>query len=135
MLRDYDDLGNTRHVEVITPVALVRIAGRTGWSLAHAHWRLARLVPIGVKLDYPADVPLSDEVVYWYDLLALTRHFNGQEPAISGPIDWSFLEKAAVEIFDCPVGAIQEKAAFLRDRLRRYAPLFQLDLPEETVSA
>jgi hypothetical protein len=135
MLSDHDDLGDRRQVEAITPLALVRIAGRIGWSVANAHGRLARLVPIGVKLDYPADVPLPGEVVYWYDLLALTMYFNGQEPAICGRIDWPYLERAAVEIFDCAIGEVPEKAAFLRDRLRRYAPLFQLELPEEAVSA
>jgi hypothetical protein len=131
MLIEYDESGDPSKLRTITALALVRIAGRFGWTVAHAHWRLARLVPIGVKLDYPADVKLADEIVYWYDLLVLTKYFDGQQPAISGRIHWPDLEKAAVEIFDCALDEVPAKAVFLRDRLRIYADLFQLELPEE----
>jgi hypothetical protein len=40
----------------------------------------------------------------WYDLQALTTYFDGQEPVISGQIDWPYLQNAAIEIFDCPPG-------------------------------
>jgi hypothetical protein len=135
MLAEYDEFGEQRYLDTITALALVRIAGRFGWSLAHAHWRLARLVPVGVKLAYPVDTEIPEEIVYWHDLQALTKYYDGQEPAISGQITWPELEKAAVEIFDCAPGEIPAKAAFLRDRLRVYASLLQLELPEETASA
>jgi hypothetical protein len=135
MLDEYDEFGEDADLRTITPLILVRIAGRLGWTLSHAHWRLSRLVPIGVELEYPADANLPDEIVYWYDLQVLTKYFDGQEPAISGRIDWPYLQNAAVEIFDCPPIEASEKAAFLRGRLCGYAPLFHLDLPEEPLSA
>lgn len=135
MLCEFDEFGDEVDLRTITPLQLVRIAGRLGWTLAHAHWRFARLIPIGLELQYPADDNFPNEIVYWYDLQVLTRYFDGQEPAISGRIDWPYLQNAAVEIFDCPPGEAPEKAAFLRDRLRIYAPLFHLDTPEEPPSA
>jgi hypothetical protein len=121
-----------RYLDTITPLNLVQISGRLGWTLAEAHQRFARLVPIGLTIEYPqADLP--EEIVMWYDLLALTTYFDGQEPVISGRIDQEFLEHAAEEIFDAAPGQIPEKAALLRERLRTYAPLFQFELepPEE----
>ena len=81
-------------------------------------------------LDYPG-VELPDEIVCWQDLLLLTTYFDGQPPAISGTIDRAYLEMAAKEIFGAPPEQIAERAAWLRDRLRLYAQLFQLELPEE----
>jgi Caspase domain len=132
MLVERGEFGEWTSLRAITPLTLIRIAGRLGWTLSHAHWRLSRLVPIGVELNYPTTAPLPDEIVYWYDLQVLTKYFDGQEPAIQGRIDWPYLQNAAIEIFDCPAEGAPEKAVFLRDRLRLYAPLFQLDLPEGT---
>jgi hypothetical protein len=92
------------------------------------------LLLIGLTIEY-SQTDLPDEIVYWYDLLALTTYFDGQLPAISGKIDWAYLEKAAEEIFDCAPEEVPAKAVFLRNRLRIYAPLFELELPEETTSA
>jgi hypothetical protein len=124
----------SKDLETVTSLGLVHTAGRFGWTLAEAHERFARLVPIGLTLDYPQE-SIPDEIVYWYDLLALTAYFDGQAPVISGRIDWAYLKKAAEEIFDCAVAEIPAKAVFLRDRLRIYARLFELELPEETPSA
>jgi len=132
MLITYDELGELTYLCAIKSLQLVQTAGRLGWTLAQAHCRFARLVPIGLALEYP-QVDLPDEIVYWYDLLALTTYFDGQEPVISGRIDQAHLEKAAEEIFDALPEQIPEKAALLRERLKVYAPLFQfeLDTPEE----
>ena len=135
MLAEYDEAGDSIDLDTITALTLVRIAGRFGWTPAYTHERLTRLILVGVRLDYPTRVDLPDEIVYWYDLLALTTYFDGQPPVISGPIDWPYLERAAEEIFDCPPEEIRDKAVFLRDRLRIYADLFELDLPEEPASA
>ena len=80
MLREHDEFGDEIDLRTITPLTLVRIAGRIGWTLAHAHWRLSRLVPIGVELDCPADANFPDEIVYWYDLQALTKYFTDRNP-------------------------------------------------------
>ena len=127
MLTTSDDLGELTYLRTIKPLELVQTAGRLGWTLAQAHQRLARLVQIGLTLEYP-QIDFTDEIVYWYDLLALTTYFDGREPVISGRIDQAYLEHAAEEIFDAPPEQIPEKAALLRERLRIYAPLFQFDL-------
>jgi Caspase domain len=126
MLDIYNELGESEYIQAVNPLALVQVAGRLGWTLAEAHQRFARLTPIGVTLEYPV-VVLPDEIVYWYDLLALTTNFDGREPAISGTIDQSCLERAAEEIFDAPPEQIPEKAALLAKRLKIYAPLFEFD--------
>jgi hypothetical protein len=118
-------VGPPAGISTISALHLVQTAGRFGWTLREAHERFARLVPAGLTLDYPR-VELPDEIVYWYDLLALTTYFDGQPPVLSGRVDWAYLERAAGEIFDIPA-----QAAFLRERLTRYVPLFQLELPEE----
>lgn len=134
MLTTFDELGELTYLHTIKSLQLVQIAGRLGWTLAEAHCRFVRLVPIGVTLEYP-QVELPDEIVYWYDLLILTTYFDGQEPIISGKIDQAYLEKAAREIFDAPHEQIPEKAALLRERLKTYSQLFQfeLDTPEDHV--
>jgi hypothetical protein len=132
MLLLYDDFGDETYLQKISSLAFVQIAGRIGWSLAEAHRRLARLVPIGLTLEYP-QIDFSDEIVCWYDLLVLTMYFDGQAPTISGRIDQAYLEHAAEEIFDATPEQVPEKAALLRKRLRIYAPLFhfELDIPQE----
>jgi hypothetical protein len=126
ILAIFDESGVEAYIRTVSPLAFVRIAGRLGWTLAEAHQRFVRLVPIGVTLEYPP-VDLPDEIVYWYDLLALTTYFDGQEPALSGTIDQGRLEKAAEEIFDAPPEQIPERAALLAERLKIYAPLFEFD--------
>lgn len=135
MLTIFDEFGVERELRAITALSFIQIAGRLGWTLAQAHQRFARLVPIGLALEYPTAVEFPDEIVYWYDLQVLTTYFDGQPPVISGRIEWAYLEKAAEEIFDCSPEEIPGKAVFLRDRLRIYAPLFELELPEEAASA
>lgn len=121
--------------ESVTALRLVQVAGRYGWTLAEAHQRFARLVPIGLRLDYP-QLDLPDEIVRWEDLLVLTTYFDGQPPVITGTIDQAYLEHAAEEIFDATPAEIPAKADWLRQRLTIYAPLFSLELqsrPEDIV--
>jgi hypothetical protein len=115
---------------VVTAFRLVQIAGRFGWTIAQAHRRLARLTVLGLSLEYP-DVEFPDEIVRWQDLLVLTTHFDGQPPVISGKIAQAYLKQAAEEIFDVAPEGIARCATELRDRLKLYAALFQLELPEE----
>jgi hypothetical protein len=131
MLIIFDEYGDPSYLRRIESFQLLQISARYGWTLVEAHQRFARLVPIGLELEYrQADLP--DEIVYWYDLLALTTYFDGQEPVISGRIDRAYLERAAEEIFDVKPEEITEKAALIRERLTIYAPLFQFELaPQE----
>src|SRR5262249_46374446 len=51
MLAQDEAYGHRRAaLRTISALNLVQIAGRFGWTLAHAHWRLSRLVPIGLTL-------------------------------------------------------------------------------------
>ena len=127
MLTTFDELGDPTYLRAIKPLELVQIAGRLGWSLAQAHQRFVRLAQIGLELEYP-QIDFPDEIVYWYDLLALTTNFDGQEPVISGRIDQEYLVRAAEEIFDVAPEQISKKAALLRERLEIYAPLFRFGL-------
>jgi Caspase domain len=131
---DADERANAPVGETVTALRLVQVAGRFGWTLAEAHRRFARLVPIGVKLDYP-QVEFPDEIVRWEDLLVLTTFFDGRAPVISGTVDQAYLEKAAEEIFDASPEEIPAKADWLRERLTIYIPLFSLELdsPSEVV--
>ena len=132
--RDLSMLESGKYVVLrVWPLHLVQMAGRFGWTLAEAHRRFARLTPIGLGFTYP-QAELPDDIVYWYDLQALTTHFDGQEPLISGRIDRAYLEQAAREIFyDASPAELPAKVALLRERLAVYAPLFELelDIPQE----
>jgi hypothetical protein len=126
LIRDGDDF------DAITALTFVQIAGRFGWTLGEAHQRFSRLTPIGLELEYPTDIDFPDEIVRWQDLLVLTTYFDGQAPALTGQVTWDYLTKAAEEIFDCPPEDAPTHAPWLRDRLKIYAPLFELQLPEDT---
>jgi Caspase domain len=124
---DDDERANAASAETVTALRLVQVAGRFGWTLAEAHQRFARLVPIGLELDY-AQVEFPDEIVRWEDLLVLTTFFDGRPPVVSGTIDRTYLQRAAEEIFDASPEEIPAKADWLRKRLTIYAPLFSLEL-------
>lgn len=129
LLTTYDELGRWKPLKVIDALRYIQIAGRFGWTLAEAQTHFAKLAIIGITLDYPkTDFP--EEIVYWYDLQALTTHFDGQAPVISGRIDQTYLERAAVEIFDVKPAEVSEKAALLRKRLQIYQPLFGFELDD-----
>jgi hypothetical protein len=130
MLVESELRGEKHYLRTVAALSLVQIAGRLGWTPAHAHQRLSRLTPLGLTLEYP-DVELPEEIVRWQDLLLLTTYFDGQPPTISGKIDQAHLEKAAKEIFDAASDKIAGHAAWLRSRLTLYAPLFQLEITEE----
>jgi hypothetical protein len=122
-----DRLADTSGPWVVTALELVQTAGRYGWTLAETHQRFARFVPIGVQLDYP-QVELPDEIVRWEDLLVLTTFFDGLPPVVAGTITQPYVEKAAEMIFGAAPEGIPAKAAWLRERLKIYAPLFSLEL-------
>lgn len=119
----------SHELHAVTPLRLVQIAGRFGWTPAYTHRRLARLAAIGLTLNYP-DIELPDETVRWDDLLLLTKNFDGQPPAISGEIGQSYLERAAEEIFDAASDEVAGHASELRTRLNLYAGLFELEVTE-----
>jgi hypothetical protein len=121
--REDDDFldDDDRYVSTVSPLWLVQVAGRFGWTLAETHERMARLEPIGLTLDYPTD-GCPDEIVRWQDLLLLTEFLDGQEPAVRGSVSAAHIALAAEET--------GESVDWIRNRLRHYAPLFGLSLDE-----
>jgi hypothetical protein len=131
MLRAFDASGRRRTITEVGPLWLVQVAGRLGWTVAEARRRMARLEPLGLVVTCPpAHCP--DEIVYWQDLLALTVHLDGEEPALSGPVGADHLAAAAADL--------EESVEAVRARLTRYTALFgftlepsALDTSKETI--
>jgi hypothetical protein len=126
LLTVFDESGEESHLRTVTALDLVRAAGRLGWTSARAHQRLTVLAPLGLTLAYPGG-DLPDEVVRWQDLLLLTRHLDGQPPAVTGSVDEAHLRTVARET--------GEPVAWLRGRLSVYAQLFELSHAEESSDA
>lgn len=126
MLMVFDEDGEETYISEIDPLRLVQIAGRLGWTPAETHQRMSRLVPIGLRLEYPGDA-CPDETVRWQDLLLLTRHLDGHEPAVTGRVTTAHVAVAAEET--------GESTDWILDRLRLYAPLFALTVDRETADA
>jgi hypothetical protein len=120
LLLSVDEYGVDSFVDTVTPLRLVQVAGRLGWTLAETHERLTPLVPLGLTLDYRPDA-CDDRIVSWQDLLLITEHLDGQRPAISGRVGTDHLTAGA--------GEVGETVAQVRDRLGRFAALFDLTLP------
>ncbi|WP_424530871.1 HD domain-containing protein [Sphaerisporangium viridialbum] len=124
MLRGKDDFSKS-HVSTITPLFLVQVAGQYGWTVAATHERMAKFVPLGLTLEYPVDACL-DEIVYWQDLLVVTEYLDGQEPVVQATVSEAHIAWAAEEFDETP-----ER---VRERLRRYAPLFGFHVAEDPTS-
>lgn len=122
MLSSVDDIGRISYVDTVTPLRLVQTAGRLGWTLTEAHMRFAAFESIGVSWTYDPTTCFTD-IVSWQDLLILTEHLDGQEPAISGTITDEHIAASAREI--------DESEGMVRDRLRRYSLLFGYELCTE----
>ncbi|MEV8018655.1 caspase family protein [Streptomyces sp. NPDC086554] len=103
----------------LCPLDLVSIAGRLGEPVGHT-WR--RIVPYLPLEPAPACHEAPDVIPLWQDLILLSVHADGMLPALHGPVTTSQVRFAA--------GAVDENEPWVMDRLRRYADLFGLELPE-----
>ncbi|MEH1016353.1 caspase family protein [Micromonospora sp. CPCC 206060] len=109
-------------VSAVTALHLVREAGRLGLTPPEAQQRLDRYAPLGLTFDYdPAAVP--DGVVRWQDLILLSAHFDGYEPTVGPVVPDAHIERCADLTGETP--------AWVRTRLRHYAPMFDLTVPPE----
>ncbi|MEV6482816.1 caspase family protein [Streptomyces sp. NPDC051576] len=106
----------------VDALRLVQIAGRLGMSLQETHQRLTRMAPLGLRLAYVVDA-VPEGIVHWRDLLTLTVHLDGQKPELRGRVGSDHFTRAA--------DATGESAADVLKRVRVYARLFSLDLPQE----
>lgn len=50
LLVGVEDDGQEIHLNAVTAIHLIQTAGRIGWTIAEAHQRFARLVPLGLTL-------------------------------------------------------------------------------------
>ncbi|MFI6231851.1 caspase family protein [Micromonospora echinospora] len=119
---DSELLALTAEESRVSALYLVRECGRLGLTPQEGHQRLAAYVPLGLTFAYdPAAVP--DDLVRWQDLILLTTYFDGAEPAVTGVVSAAHVRRCAE--------LVEESPAWVRDRLRHYAPLFDLTVPAE----
>ncbi|MFI5910081.1 hypothetical protein [Dactylosporangium sp. NPDC051541] len=105
----------------VDALRLLLAAGRYGLPIRAAHARLARFRSYGLTLDVDA-ATCPDGIVYWPDPIVLTEFYDGAAPAIRGPVDANAIRAAAA--------SVREKPAETRERLLRYAPMFNLEVAD-----
>ncbi|MGA5065849.1 HD domain-containing protein [Streptomyces exfoliatus] len=107
---------------VLGPLALVLVAGRFDRTLGSTYDRYAPFRCLG--LDVTVREPVGDErdlVPDWRDVIVLTARLTGRAPALENTVDPDHITLCAEET--------DLSEAQVLDRLRRYARLFDLDLP------
>ncbi|WP_216588816.1 wHTH domain-containing protein [Streptomyces brasiliscabiei] len=105
------------------PLELVLVAGRLGLTLGETYDRYAPFACLG--LDVTVAAPEGDEldlVPDWADVIILTARLTGRAPALSGSVPVDHITLCAEET--------ERPGADVHARLRRYARLFTLTLPE-----
>ncbi|MEU6122715.1 caspase family protein [Streptomyces sp. NPDC047123] len=105
----------------VTPLDLLRVAGRFGRPLDRTWDHLALYRPFGVELTMQR--PEVGAVPVWEDLILLTERYTGRAPALAGQVSAERIAVLAREV-DRPT-------AWVWDRLALYAPLFGLALPAD----
>jgi hypothetical protein len=105
-----------------TPLDLVSIAARLGEPVSDTVRRIAPYLPLFPTPSALPATPDMDTVPCWQDLTLLTRHFDGRLPAVEGSVTRRHIALAAE--------ATRESEAWVRDRLRLYAGMFQLTVPD-----
>ncbi|MEV6103459.1 caspase family protein [Streptomyces sp. NPDC051940] len=106
----------------ITPLTVVHIALRLGRTPQSVYRMYAAYRPFGLTLDFPE--PDETEVPRWEDPIILSFAGDGQEPALEGAVSERRIAWCAQA-----VGRPGE-TEWARERLRLYAPMFGLEIPE-----
>ncbi|SEK35388.1 HD domain-containing protein [Streptacidiphilus jiangxiensis] len=104
----------------VTPLDLLRVAARFGWSLDRAWRRITMYRPLGVELAVPE--PELDVVPGWEDLILLSERLSGRAPVVTGGITPERVALLAREV--------ERPTCWVRDRYALYADLFGLTLPD-----
>ncbi|WUS96322.1 caspase family protein [Streptomyces sp. NBC_00708] len=112
-----DDLVGDRPVG---PLDLLRVAARFGWPMDRAWDRLALYRPFGVELL--VERPEFSDIPLWQDLILLTDEYTGRAPALAGPVSGERIAVGAREL--------EWTTDRVAERLRLYAGVFGLDVPE-----
>ncbi|MFE1366000.1 caspase family protein [Streptomyces anulatus] len=114
-LLQFDPLGQGG----ITPLKLIVTAVRMDLGLCETYRALASYPDLGLRMDCPApDTPAPNDTHTpdWRDVVILTEHLTGNEPALSGEVTEKQIRLAAEET--------ELERDEVRRRLIRYAPLF-----------
>ncbi|MFB7866231.1 caspase family protein [Streptomyces sp. NPDC056069] len=106
----------------VTPLALVTTAVRLERGLRSTHRALAPYARIGLAIECPEPEDDTYEPD-WQDVIILSRHLTGREPAVSGEVSEDHIQLCSEET-ELSVGGV-------RERLTYYAALFGLTLPRE----
>lgn len=110
----------------VTPLTLTITAVRLGLGLNATHQALAAYPELGLFADRIAPdnpAPDDDHAPDHRDVILLTRHLTGSEPALAGDVTHEHIQLAAEETeLDVPE---------VRRRLAHYAPWFGLRVPAE----
>ncbi|MGW0625817.1 HD domain-containing protein [Streptomyces sp. NPDC002758] len=104
------------------PLELVLVAGRFGWALGRTYERYApfRCLGLTVTVREP-DAEEAKLEPHWEDVILLTAQLTGRAPALSGEVTEDHIALCAEET------GLDESQ--VRERLGRYAVLFDLDVP------
>ncbi|MGW3419926.1 HD domain-containing protein [Streptomyces phaeochromogenes] len=106
------------------PLELVMVAGRFGWTLKRTYDRYAPFRCLGLNVEVGEPTRHEAEMTpTWYDVVVLSEQLTGRTPALSGAVTADHITLCAEET--------DLSEAEVRERLRRYATLFQLQLPPE----
>jgi hypothetical protein len=117
MLQHVQGNGRVVNIETVSVLWLVQVAAQYGWTVSECHLRMARLAPLGLRLEYLVD-ECPDEFVSWQDLLVLTVHRDGQDPVLRGTVSMDHITAAAIDV--------EEPFEAVKARLLRFADLFEL---------
>ncbi|MFG2647581.1 caspase family protein [Streptomyces sp. NPDC048436] len=98
---------------------LVSLAGRLGEPVVRTWQRIVPYLPFEQDPGLPQ---MPDVLPLWQDLILLSRHADGMLPALRGPVTADQISFAA--------GAVGESDDWVSDRLRLFAALFELELPD-----
>ncbi|MFI8828397.1 caspase family protein [Streptomyces sp. NPDC053431] len=104
----------------VTPLALVTTAVRLERGLRSMHRALAPYARYGLALACPEPEDDTYEPD-WRDVIILSRHLTGREPALGGDVSEDHIRLCAEET--------ELTVPQVRERLRYYAPLFRLNVP------
>ncbi|MEU2503913.1 caspase family protein [Streptomyces sp. NPDC007863] len=114
-----DLLGSGR----LGPLELVLVAGRFGWPLGETYDRYAPFGALGLDVTVPELLPEERETTpNWVDVVVLTEQLTGRAPALAGTVTPEHVVLLSEET--------EQTQEYVLDRLRRYARLFDLTLPD-----
>ncbi|MER5526849.1 caspase family protein [Streptomyces sp. NPDC002677] len=103
-----------------TALELVSIAARLGERVSETACRIRPYLPL---LPTRSELPAAPDIVpCWQDLTLLARHFDGRLPSVEGDVPARHVALAAA--------ATGEDEAWITGRLRLYAEMFNLNLPD-----